>query len=302
MLQSSRTPILFDVSLRDGIQCANKNDYHLIRKIEVFENILRIYNPDKFEIGSLANPKILPIMSDTLDLFNYICREHPELKERIYVLIPSINKLTQAIENNIQNFSFITSVSESFQKKNTNKTIQEVKEDFKNVFQILCREPLQNSNTKLYISCINICPIQGKIDNDFIINELFEYYTDFSFDELCISDTCGELLFNDFQYIITESIKKGIPPSKFSIHLHNSFTPSHSLRESAWQLLPLSLINVECLKNMENIKQIIDFSFLIGINKFDVSYLETGGCSVTMDSKKIKSNLNYDFFVKPLSI
>lgn len=296
MLKCSRTPILFDVSLRDGIQCANKNDYPLSKKIEVFENILRIYNPDKFEIGSLTNPKILPIMSDTLDLFNHICREHPELEENIYVLIPSINKLSQAIEYNIQNFSFITSVSESFQKKNTNKTIQEVKKDFKNVFQILCREPLQNFNTKLYISCINICPIQGKIDNDFIINELLEYYTDFSFDELCISDTCGELLFTDFQYIITESIKKGIPPSKFSIHLHNSFTPSHSLRESAWQQLPLSLVNVECLKNIENIKQIIEFSFSIGINKFDVSYLETGGCSVTMDSKKIKSNLNYDFF------
>jgi hypothetical protein len=107
-------------------------------------------------------------------------------------------------------------------------------------------------------------------------------------------------LFNDFQYIITESIKKGIAPSKFSIHLHNSFTPSHSLRESAWQQLPLSLINVEYLKNIENIKQIIEFSFSIGIDKFDVSYLETGGCSVTMGCKKIKSNLNYDFFVKPL--
>ena len=271
-------PILFDVSLRDGIQNANIENFPTNKKIDIFHNILNDYNPQNIEIGSLTNPKILPIMNDTLELYKYsknYIQEYNNLG--VYILIPAINKLTIALKHNVTHFSFITSVSNSFQLRNTNKSLKDTKDNYKTIFETLKREPNYHfCYTKLYISCINKCPIIGKIDNDFIINELLYYHNDFSFDELCISDTCGELSFTDFKYIIDKCLFLAIPPSKFSLHLHIS------------------------PENITNIENILFYSFQHQINKYDISLLETGGCSVTMKPENINKNLSYDLFYQIL--
>jgi isopropylmalate/homocitrate/citramalate synthase len=271
----SRTfqPILFDVTLRDGLQTESIDHYPTEKKKEIFHHILRTYNPPNIEIGSLVNPKILPIMSDSIHLFHYA---QQQTSNNIYVLVPTINKLEYAIENKIKNLSFITSVSDSFQRKNTNRSLLQTKNDFISIFQRINREPYEFHNKKLYISCINKCPIMGKIENDVIVREILYYFENFEFDELCISDTCGELEFENFIYIIKKCIILGIPESMFSIHLHISE------------------------KNIENIEKIIMFSFDNNIHKFDVSDIKSGGCSVTMNADETLQNLSYDLFYKIL--
>ena len=167
-------------------------------------------------------------------------------------------------------------MSEAFQMKNTNKTLQQSKEDLKKVFERIKREPCKKYTTKLYISCINKCPLTGYIANNFCIDEIEYYYKHYSFDELCLSDTCGELSFGGYQYIIDKCIERGIPKSMFSLHLHVS------------------------KEQYENLEQILFYSFSIGINKFDVSLLETGGCSVTMKPQEIRANLSYELFYEIL--
>jgi isopropylmalate/homocitrate/citramalate synthase len=303
-------PNLFDVSLRDGIQNANIENFPTSKKMEIFQTIYSENLPKRIEIGSLTSQKIFPIMNDSIEMFNY-AKEFLKIKkseleftrdlekynnnfEGIYLLIPSLSKLHLALNHNIRNFSFITSVSNKFQVSNTKKSIWETKQEFKKIFDILNREhsatnftQLKNSNdphverlilnhrgykTKLYISCINKCPIIGKIDNDFILKEVLYYHGKFQFDEICLSDTVGELKFDDFEYIIQNCIFFGIPPSKISLHLH--YKPY----------------------NYRNIQNILFYCFKNKINKFDVSMLDTGGCSVTMRPEQRPQNLSYDMF------
>ena len=286
-------PILFDVSLRDGIQNANPENFPLSKKIEIFHSILNTNLAANIEIGSLASPKILPIMSDSLDFFNYISKQIRDIKKRhecsrdldensilrfpkLYMLIPSIEKLRVARIHDITNFSFITSVSNQFQLRNTNTTIQDKKNELKAMTEMLIREPRsQTFQTKLYISCINQCPFVGKIDNDLILKEILYYYTEFPFDEICLSDTMGTLHVEDFSYIVDNCIYFGMPPSKLSLHLHVK------------------------KENFENIQEIIFHAFSKNINKFDVSCLETGGCSVTM-KQGLTTNLTYEMFYNTL--
>ena len=47
---------------------------------------------------------------------------------------------------------------------------------------------------------------------------------------------------------------------------------------------------------MENVEQILKFCFQNDLNKFDVSTLETGGCSVTMNRDQLLPNLSYELF------
>lgn len=279
-------PILFDVSLRDGIQNAKVENFPLSKKKDIFHSIIHANMANKIEVGSLVSPKILPILADSLVLFNHTTQQIHDIQNRhessrdlddisnikipkLFMLIPSLEKLQTAFDHNIQNFSFITSVSNAFQFQNTKKTIQHMKSEFKTISDMILREPgSQLFQTKLYISCINECPIQGKIDNDFVLKEILSYHNDLVFDELCLSDTMGTLHIDDFSYIIDSCLFFGIPPSKISIHLHVKN------------------------ENMENIRDILFYAFSKNIHKFDVSYLETGGCSVTM-GKNAPPNLTY---------
>lgn len=286
-------PILFDVSLRDGLQHAKPEDYPLSKKIDILQSILYSNMAQKIEIGSLVSSKFLPIMNDSLVLFNHAITQFHDIHQRlessrdlddvsnikipkIYMLIPTIDKLRTALDHNISNFSFITSVSNEFQLCNTKKSVLDMKQDFKTMSEILIREPRSiRFQSKLYISCINNCPLSGKIDNDFILKEILHYHTDFLFDELCLSDTMGTLHIDDFMYIIDNCMFFGIPASKLSLHLHVKS------------------------ENIENIQEILCYAFSKNINKFDVSSLETGGCSVTMKNVPT-TNLTYDMFYKTL--
>jgi len=261
-------PILFDVSLRDGIQAAKKENFSIDIKKKMFKKIIGEYNPPKIEVGSLANPKLLPIMSDSIEMYDFATKN---IKKDIYLLIPSINKLFYALENNIKNFSFITSVSNQFQIRNAKRSIHETKCDFDSMFTRWFRDS-NDYKTKLYISCINRCPIVGKIDNDFVLKEILYYHEKYDFHELCLSDTMGNLNIEDFQYIIDNCLFFGIPPSKLSFHFH---VPP---------------------ENLENLEKIIFYCFYKKLNKFDVSFIENGGCSITMSPEKLHPNMTYEVF------
>jgi len=280
-------PILFDVSLRDGIQGLKPEDMPYNKKIETFSNIMRDMSPTNMEIGSIVSPKVLPIMSDTTELFkesSQIIENINPLEElrvsgevnykqapELYVLVPpKMEKIEKACELGIKNISLITSVSESFIKKNT-------KMDMNNAMKTISNVYLKNknfNNIKLYVSCINECPIEGKIELSKIIEKLL-FYENYC-DELCISDTCGKLTYRYYKVIIDNCITYGINVDKISLHLH---------------------INEENYRDVENI---IRYSLNKDIRRFDLSALNNGGCSVTMGKEKIKNNLTYDTFYEIL--
>jgi hypothetical protein len=213
-------------------------------------------------------------MKDSIEIYKHAV-EHinrEKLNTDVYILVPSLSKLNLAIKNKIQNYSFITSTSNAFQLRNTCRTLDRTKEELKTMFERLGDTSIQNTKKKLYISCIDQCPIVGKIDKEYIVNELVYYNTNFNFDEICLSDTCGNLSFDNFFYIIENATYLGIPVNKLSIHLHISN------------------------ENMENIKKIMKYCFENEINKFDISSLATGGCSITIENKKLHPNLSYGLF------
>lgn len=259
---------LFDVTLRDGLQSLKKV-YSLAEKSEILRNIIVNRHPSAIEVGSIVSPKILPQMSESIELFheaqfiNIIIPKPIDL----YMLTPNLKSVNIASDHNITNFSFITSVSNDFQKKNTNKNLTEIKNEIELMMKRVTL--IEDSKVKLYISCITDCPISGKIDNNIIINEILHYYYTYDeISEICLSDTCGTMEFNNFKTIIDELLKRNVDFNKISLHLHNQ-------------------------ENKQNVKDIIVYGMKSGIYRFDVSDMpEIGGCSVTMENPS--GNLSYD--------
>jgi len=274
------SPILSDVSLRDGIQGANPADYTTSKKLNVLRKICDKHTPTNIEIGAFVSPAVLPIMKDTAKIFEQVppILSAFDKTANLYALVPNKVGLFNAIDCGFTNFSFITSVSNAFQFKNTGKNLMEKKIELHEMMKYIA-ELKTPAKTKLYVSCINECPVIGFIDSDFVIYEILSSYSQTNqysqygqYDEICISDTMGTLKWRDFEYIVDGLLRFGMPKTQLSVHLH---------------------VNDE---NAANAKQILYACFRRGINRFDVSILSEGGCSVTMDPDKLKPNMTYEFF------
>ena len=255
---------LFDVSLRDGLQTWKKIPTLDEKKI-LLKKIVEISNVKKVEVGSIVSKKIYPQFQDSIELYHYTRKKYNHIEP--YLLIPNKKMYDIALHNNINNMSFITSVSEAFQEKNTKMNLKNTKEDLKYMI----------NNTpgykKLYISCINECPISGIISTNTITKEILDYIK-LPINEICIADTCGTLkkeVLNDILNIIVPIMQlNNISINNLSIHLHKN-------------------------KNIMETQKIINYCLENYIRNFDVSYIEGGGCSVTMGNNTT-NNLTYEDF------
>ena len=260
---------LFDVTLRDGLQSIPKI-YSLAEKMELGLDIVANRNPKAIEIGSVVSHKIVPQMRNTLDFFQSFSASYGISNNLdIFVLTPNLKNTQLAINNDVNNYSFITSVSNMFQKKNTNLTIGDTKIEIQNMIDLV-KTTNEDNKIKLYISCFTECPIIGKIDNHTILSEIMYYYHTHGEQicNLCLSDTCGTLRFNDFKFIIDRLVEKGVNLENFGLHLHQHVY-------------------------IDNVKNIITYGMKNGISQYDVSYIpEVGGCSVTM--KNPSGNIGYE--------
>lgn len=276
IIHSNKMLRLFDVTLRDGLQSVSKL-YNLDEKKLILDNII-MKNPQAIEIGSIVSPKILPQMNNSIELYKYAKEYNSYINNPIdfYMLTPNLKSIEVACLNNIENFSLITSVSDSFQQKNINKTLVETKSEIRRMMENIETTP---GKIKLYISCINKCPIQGKINHIRIVDEIIYYYYIYeNLDEICLSDTCGTLRYTDFKEIIIGLEKRQIKLNKFSLHLHNQGDGTNNNKNNN--------------KN-NNVREIILYAMKKGIYRFDVSNMpELGGCSVTM--KNPTGNISYE--------
>lgn len=269
------SPLPFDVTLRDGLNRGEQMLYTIEKKQELYYNLMFNYRPKNIEFGSMLSQKELPMFTNTIDLFNSV-QNGDNLNK--YILIPNKNMLIKVINNHqINSFSFITSVSNSFQKKNTKLSLEESDNEIQNMINLFTinSERYTEQNIKLYVSCINECPLEGKIDNDFIVNRILKL-SKLKINTICLSDTCGTLNIEDFEYIVDTCLYFGLHPSKISLHLHVK-----KGREK----------EVEKKIHMALNKNIIDF---------DVSLFESEDCSVTMNKNIIITNLSYDLYYKSL--
>lgn len=272
-------PKPFDVTLRDGLQ--NVTELSTINKLTIYSQIKKLHEPIGMEIGSMSSPKLFPIFTDSSTLFNYVSYkdEINDLdNQTIYILFPNEKQLVANIDKftNLRHFSLITSVSDAFQLKNTKMSLDTTFKQLLNIKTFLNDKYGENNyKLKLYVSCIDECPINGKIELNDIINTLNKLQKMIQPNILCLSDTCGSLTSEKLEQIITH-IKPNMNMNNISLHLH---------------VRPHNELGVE---------NVIHTALKNGINNFDTSFISTGGCSVTIEEDKLAPNLSYDLYYKSL--
>ena len=115
-----------EVGPRDGLQNSDvilsvSEKYTLIKALEK-SGIKSI------EIGSFVNPKKVPSMMGTDELFRKL-----DNKSNYSVLIPNLKGFDIACKNNVREICLVLCVTDSMNLKNINKTVEESIKEFKQI-------------------------------------------------------------------------------------------------------------------------------------------------------------------------
>lgn len=195
------------------------------------------------EITSFVNPKWIPALADASEVALGIQR----VPGVVYsALVPNRQGLERALAAHVDEVAVFLSASETHNRKNSNKTIEETFPVLREVVQAALAA---NKQVRGYVSTVFGCPYEGNIAADSVIRVADELF-DMGIGELSLGDTIGVANPAQVQRML-ELLLKRYPADKLAMHFHDT-------RGTA----------------MANILASLD----MGIRTFDASLGGMGGC------------------------
>ena len=197
----------------------------------------------RIEVGSFVRPDWIPQLAET----DEVARRSPKLPGvRYSALVPNRTGLDRAIASGLREVAVFMSATESHNQKNTNKSVAESLQQFRQIVPAARKAGL---TVRAYLSTVWGCPYEGAVDPRRAL-EIGRELRDMGCGELSLGDTIG--IGNPLQTRrILELFLKEFAPGQLALHLHDTHGTA--------------LAN--CLVGLE-----------MGIATYDTSIGGTGGC------------------------
>lgn len=196
----------------------------------------------EMELTSFVSPKWVPQMRDAAEIVENCLDDHT----RNIVLAPNQKGIERVLETKCQAVAVFVGVSNTFNKKNINKTTEESMEELKPLIQHLKE---QNFFVRACISTSFYCPYEGKISEADTI-DLCQTFVDYGVDELSVADTIGMATPNE-SFSLFSKLAESIQQTLLTAHFHDT--------------RKLALTNIYA-------------ALQAGITRFDTSAGGLGGC------------------------
>ena len=210
MLSLPKTATIIEVGPRDGLQ----NEKQLVATEDklAFISALQQSGIKEMELTSFVSPKWVPQMADSAEIV-----AGAEKLGRQFVLTPNERGISAAKDAGADAYAVFVGVSETFNKKNINKTTAE---------SMKALEPLilQLKEDKVFVrACISTafyCPFEGAISPEDTIR-LCQQFIDWGVDELSVADTIG--MANPAEsYNLFKQMKERFPDTLITAHFHDT--------------------------------------------------------------------------------
>ena len=202
--------LLTDVTGRDGFQMEDwietEDKVHIINEI-IAAGVKRI------EATSFVSPKAVPQLKDAKEVIKQINRENVS----VIALIPNVKGAEFALESDIDEVNVVVSVSETHNRKNGHKTVNESVTGIMEIYRLM-----ESSGKKVNIGLATTfgCPFEGIYEVD-RVTEVMKKLTANGLSSFMLADTTG--MANPLQVSnFIESLKEDFPDVDLSLHLHNT--------------------------------------------------------------------------------
>lgn len=248
-------------------------------KIEYLNNLLEV-GFDVLDCASFVSPKAIPQMADSHEVLAELNQSNTEL---LAIIANTRGAENAAKENKITYMGYPFSISETFQQRNTNKSISESFETLQDIQKIA---EAAKKQLVVYLSMGFGNPYGEEWDLT-IVEEWVAKLSDIDVKVISLSDTIGSAATEDIESIF----KKAIPSYshiEFGAHLH--------CKPYEW-------------------KEKLDAAYAGGCNRFDGAIRGFGGCPMADDDltgnmqtesivslfkDKLQANFSFEAFDKSL--
>jgi hydroxymethylglutaryl-CoA lyase len=242
-------------------------DFIPTEKKIVYLNTLLQVGFDSLDFGSFVSSRAIPQMADTKQVIEKL--EPGNSKTRLLAIVANTRGASDAASYPlIKDIGFPFSISETFQQRNANSTIERSKDTVSEIQEICGR---YNKRLVIYISMAFGNPYDDPWSPDIAM----KYISDLAFsgvEVISLADTVG-LATGEQVYSLTSSVMNEFPDIEAGVHLH-------SRRETSIEKL--------------------EAAFRAGCRRFDGALNGIGGCPMAGDELvgNMDSLLMIDYFRK----
>ena len=201
---------------RDAMQ-GWKNFIPTIKKIEYLNALLKV-GFDTLDFGSFVSPKAIPQLADTKEVIGNLQLTNTTTK--LLAIIANERGATDAVlYDEISYLGFPFSVSQTFQKRNTNSSIEESLNRVEEI-QNLC---IKNKKELVVYISMGFGNPYGDVYNDEIVFNWIDKLVAMDIKTISLADTVGIATPTQVQMFIKQLIQT-LPQIQIGVHLHSTTT------------------------------------------------------------------------------
>lgn len=219
------------------------------QKVAYLNQLLKV-GFDVLDFGSFVSPKAIPQLADTHDVIKQLDLSNTTTK--LLAIVANLRGAEDAMQyDTIDYIGFPFSISETFQLRNTNKTIQESLVEVAKM-QALCIA--HNKKLVLYISMAFGNPYGDEYSAALAI-DWFKQIADLGITNIAMADTVGVANPDNITYIFNHLVQ-AFPDLNIGAHFHSTEGTRKEKLDAAWNS---------------------------GCRSFDSAILGIGGCPMAKD-------------------
>ncbi len=219
------------------------------KKVAYINQLLKI-GFDTIDFGSFVSPKAIPQLRDTAEVLQKL--EMKDTRSKLLAIVANTRGAQQAVEHSqISYLGFPLSISETFQQRNTNKSIGEALNTVADI-QELCKK--HNKSLVAYISMGFGNPYKDPYDVN-IVSQFVDILVTLDVEVISLADTIGVSKPDQITYLFSQ-LKNQYPKIELGVHLHSN--PATAVEK-------------------------IEAAFNAGCHRFDGALKGWGGCPMAED-------------------
>jgi len=201
-----------EVGPRDGLQ----NEPGFVPTAVKLEWIDRLADAGLtyIEATSFVSPKWIPPLADAEEVAAGLRRREGVTYA---ALVPNMRGLERALRGNIDEAAVFMSASETHNRKNINKSIDETLPVLR---EVTAAAKAAGKTVRGYLSTVFGCPYEGAVSVEQVVR-LTEELLEMGVGEVSLGDTIGVGNPRQVEAVLTELLRR-IPPDRIALHFHNT--------------------------------------------------------------------------------
>ncbi|MET7301216.1 hydroxymethylglutaryl-CoA lyase [Embleya sp. NPDC005575] len=210
---------IHEVGARDGLQ----NESGVVpteAKVEFVRRLARA-GLGTIEVTSFVPPKWVPQLADAAEVFAAV-RADAEIAtadRRLPVLVPNERGFDRALELGASRIAVFGSATETFARRNLNRTVAESLDMFRPVVE---RAGAAGIDTRGYLSMCWGDPWEGPVPLDQVVR-VGKALVEMGCSQLSLGDTIGVATPGHVTALLTAFAEAGVPAEKIAVHFHDSY-------------------------------------------------------------------------------